>query len=347
MISLFGLVAGISQPFTGAVIDRLNRRKPFVVGGLCLLAAATVAFAVASQFFHALIFRAIQGLGLAITIPPTMALLTNTTKQESRGGSMGIFSTFRVASLAVGPLLGGFLHDHFGFNVTFFTGAGFMLLGALMVQIWVKEVRADTSPQEKKSFKIIDTSLLSPGIVSLGFATFVMALSFGMIAPLEQQFNSRLNETATAFGVAFSALMVTRIIIQIPIGHLSDRKGRKRLIVGGLILMAIATIPIGLVTSTWELAGLRALQGIASGAIAAPAFALAGDISSSGGEGRQMSIITMGFGFGIALGTLMAGVLAVIAFALPFWVSAFITFIAAWVVYHNVPETINQSASPD
>ncbi len=347
LISLFGLVAGISQPFTGAVIDRLNRRKPFVVGGLCLLAAATVAFAIAGQFFHALIFRAIQGLGLAITIPPTMALLTNTTKQESRGGSMGIFSTFRVASLAVGPLLGGFLHDHFGFDITFFTGAGFMLLGALMVQIWVKEVRADTSYQEKKSFKIIDTSLLSPGIVSLGFATFVMALSFGMIAPLEQQFNARLNETATAFGVAFSALMVARIIIQIPIGHLSDRKGRKRLIVGGLILMAIATIPIGLVTSTWELAGLRALQGIASGAIAAPAFALAGDISSSGGEGRQMSIITMGFGFGIALGTLMAGVLAVITLALPFWVSAFITLVAAWVVYHNVPETISQNASQD
>jgi MFS family permease len=340
LISLFGLVAGFSQPFTGAVIDRLNRRKPFVVGGLLLLAGATIAFAFASRFAHALIFRALQGLGLAITIPATMALLTNTTRQESRGGSMGVFSTFRVGSLAVGPLLGGLVYDHFGFDPAFFTGAAFVLLGALLVQLWVEEVRADTSNRKRESFRIIDRSLLSPAIVSLGFATFVMAISFGMIAPLEQQFNRRLDESATAFGVAFTALMVARILVQFPIGRLSDRKGRKRLIVAGLILMAVATIPMGLVTATWQLATLRALQGIASGAIAAPTFALAGDISSSGGEARQMSIVTMGFGFGVAVGTLIAGILAVIALALPFFVASVVTFTAAWVVHRKVPETV-------
>jgi MFS family permease len=59
------------------------------------------------------------------------------------------------------------------------------------------------------------------------------------------------------------------------------------LIVDGLIAMAIATISRGLVTATWQLAALRALQGVASGAIAAPTFALAGDISTSGSEARQ------------------------------------------------------------
>jgi MFS family permease len=63
-------------------------------------------------------------------------------------------------------------------------------------------------------------------------------------------------------------------------------------------------------------------------------------MSRAGGEGRQMSIITMGFGLGIAVGPLMAGVLAVFFFQLPFWVAGVMSLIGAWVVYRYVPETV-------
>lgn len=340
LISFFGIFAGLSQPFTGALIDHVNRRKPFVIAGLLLLAAATMAFALASQFAHALIFRAIQGLGLAITIPATMALLTNSTEKRTRGGSMGTFSTFRVSSLAIGPLIGGYMHDHYGFNATFFTGAAFMLVGGLLVQVWVKEIRVGEEKRDKKKFRIIDPVLLSSGMIPLGFATFVMAGSFAMIAPLEEEINARLHETATTFGFAFSALMLARIIVQIPLGHFSDRKGRKKLIVGGLILIGIATALMGYVTTTFQLMVLRVFQGIASGAIATPVFALVGDLSRPGGEGRQMSIVTMGFGFGVALGSLFAGILRMYYFALPFLVVGFLSAIAAWMVHRYARESV-------
>jgi MFS family permease len=342
LISLFGFVNAIAQPIAGAVIDRVNRRKPFVLGGLLVLGGATVAYAFASRYSHLLIFRVLQGIGVAAAIPATLALLTNSTKRESRGGSMGVFSTFRVAGLAVGPLLGGFLNDHYGFDTTFYVGAAFTFLGVILIQLWVTEIRVEKSPQEGQPFRIIDPNLLSTAIVSLGFGTLVMAISFTLIVPLEQQFNTRLNETATAFGIAFSALMITRILVQIPLGRWSDRLGRRPLVIAGLILMAIATAPMGLIRTTGELVGLRVLQGIASAGIAAPVFALAGDLSSSGGEGRQLSVVTMGFGLGIALGTLSAGVLAVYSLALPFFVGAGLSLLAAWVIYRNVPETVQR-----
>jgi MFS family permease len=340
VISLFGLVASFGQPFAGALIDRLNRRKPFVVAGLLLLCAATASFALANRFSHLLALRAVQGLGVAIAVPPTLALLTNSTKRESRGGSMGVFSTFRVAGLAVGPLFGGILNDRLGFDATFFVGASFTFVGALLVQFLVEEIRLDRSSHEVREFRLIDPALLSAALVSLGLATFIMAVSFTLIAPLEQQINERLNQTATAFGIAFSALMLTRILIQVPAGNVSDRIGRKPLIVAGLILMAIATAPMGLVRTTGELAGLRVLQGIASAGIAAPVFALAGDMSKSGGEGRQMSIVTMGFGLGAALGTLFAGILAVYSLSLPFFVAGGASLLIAWLVFHYAKETV-------
>jgi MFS family permease len=188
---------------------------------------------------------------------------------------------------------------------------------------------------------------LTAGIVGLGLATFVMASSFSMMTTLEAQFNARLQQTAIGFSIAFSALMVSRLIFHIPLGRLSDHIGRKPLIIGGLLLMAPATILLGLAGTTLQLTGVRLFQGLASAGIAAPAFALAADLSQAGGEGRQMSIITMGFGLGLALGPLLAGVLVLAFFELPFLVGGLLSVVGAWIVYRFVPETIVREKKPD
>lgn len=106
--------------------------------------------------------------------------------------------------------------------------------------------------------------------------------------------------------------------------------------------MAPATALLGYVGTTLELTGVRAFQGVASAAIAAPVFALAGDLSRLGGEGRQMSVITTGFFLGLAIGPMIAGTLAVYFFELPFWVGAIMSLFGAWIVYQFVPETISR-----
>jgi MFS family permease len=67
---------------------------------------------------------------------------------------------------------------------------------------------------------------------------------------------------------------------------------------------------------------------------------LAADLSKAGGEGRQMSIITMGFGLGIAVGPLITGVLAVYSFSLPFLVAGVLTLASVYLVQHFMPETV-------
>ncbi len=354
LISLYGIVSSVIQPVMGGLSDRFRRRKPFILAGLVLMAAGTFLFIFAGRFIDLLVLRSLQGVGVAITIPASMALMTSATRKETRGAAMGVYSTMRIVGFATGPLIGGLLHVHFGFDAAFLVGTGFVLLGMVLVQFWVREAPVRTAPREDDSvaddgasappakFALFDRSLFSGGIVSLGAATFVMAAVFTMMSTLEVQFNQRLNQTAFAFSIAFSALMVTRLISQIPLGHLSDRIGRKPLIIAGLLLMAPATALLGEVTSTFQLTGLRLVQGLASAAIAAPAFALAADLSREGGEGRQMSIITMGFGLGIAVGPLVAGVLAVVFFELPFLIGGALSILAAWIVHRNVPETVQR-----
>lgn len=342
LISLYGLVNAALQPFMGALSDRLGRRKPMIQAGLLLMGISTLAFLAASRFTDLLVLRAVQGIGVALTIPAAMALMTTATQQRTRGGSMGIYSTMRMVGFAIGPLIGGFLLDRFGFAATFYAGGASIFFGMVLVQLWVKELPPVVSNGVERRFRIFDRELFTAGIVGLGIATFVMASAFSMMTTLEQQFNVRLHLTAFDFSIAFSALMIGRLLFQIPLGRLSDYIGRKPLIIVGLIIMAPATALLGEVGSLLQLSGLRLVQGVASAGVAAPAFALAADLSTAGGEGRQMSIITMGFGLGIALGPLIAGLLAVSSFELPFVVGGLMSLIGAWIVFHYVPESMRR-----
>lgn len=343
LISLYGLVNTTVQPAMGALSDRLGRRKVMIQAGLVLMAAATLSYIWARHYTDLFVLRLVQGVAVGMTVPAAMGLMAMITVKETRGGAMGVYSTTRMIGFGAGPLIGGFVYEHFGFSAAFCTGVAFILLGLLLVQVWVHDVRVDPPPRADGRLRVFDRELLSAGIIGAGFATFVMAADFSMLSTLENQFNARLEQTAFGFAVAFSALMASRLLTQIPLGRVSDRVGRRPLIVAGLLLMAPATGLLGLAASTLQLTALRLVQGVASACIAAPAFALAADLSRSGGEGRQMSIITMGFGLGLALGPLAAGLLAVFFFELPFLVAGVVTLLAAAIIFRYVPETVSRT----
>jgi MFS family permease len=340
LISAFGLINALLQPIAGGLSDRLGRRKLFIQVGLGLMAVSTLSFAWAGAFTYLLLLRALQGIGVALTIAASISLMAFLTEKNTRGSSMGLYTALRMVGFAIGPVLGGFLYDRFGFAVSFYTGTMFILLGWVMVQLWVHDVPRAMTQGEKPRRGFFDPNFLGSGLVSLAFASFAMAAAFSMVATLENEFNARLHQTALAFGVGFSALTASRLLFQYPAGWLSDRVGRKVLILVGLGLMAPATFVLGLVRTTLGFTGLRVLQGIASAGIAAPAFALAADLAAAGSEGQQMSLITMGFGLGIALGPLIAGLLSPVFFELPFIVGGVLSLAGIWAVYCYVPETV-------
>jgi MFS family permease len=340
LISIYGLVFTFFQPFTAILSDRLGKRKLFIQAGLLIMAISTYSFSLATNYSQLIIIRILQGIAVALTVPASLAVMSGGSERRSRGGSMGFYSTFRMVGFAIGPVLGGYLHVRYGFQSAFLTGTALLLLSMILVQVFVDDPGKPDQPNRVR-YRILDRRLIGGGIALLGLATFFMSSAYSMMSALENDFNLRLDQTALGFGLAYSALTVSRLFFQLPLGRLSDFIGRRPLIVGGLILMAPATAALGLVTSTWQLTGVRAIQGLASAAIASPAFALAADLSKEGGEGQQMSVISMGFGLGIAIGPLVAGSLAPIRFELPFIVGGIFTLLGAWIVQKGVPAPKN------
>lgn len=338
VISLYGFFFAFGQPFAGAATDRYGRRKPFILAGLALMTLATLGFTVAHGYALIIVLRCLQGIGVALIIPATLALISEVTEKRNRGNAMGVYATFRMVGFATGPLLAGALHVSFGFNAAFLAGAAFLTMAWLLIHFTVRETGKPPAPERTPAAPKIRPSTTT---LALMFGTIVMAGSLAMISALENEFNHRLDQTALGFGIAFSALTLARLVVQIPLGRLSDRIGRKVLIVGGLLALVPVTILFGYVQTTLQLVGLRLVQGVVTACVAAPAFALAADLAMKGGEGREMSFVTMGFGLGLGLGPLIAGVLGGYAgFEVPFYVVGFLSMISAVVIWLRAEESI-------
>ena len=90
LISLYGLVNAALPPVVGALSDRIGRRKLLILIGLIVMGLTTLAFILAHRFTDLMLLRALQGLGVVLTIPTSVALMAVATRKETRGGSRGI-----------------------------------------------------------------------------------------------------------------------------------------------------------------------------------------------------------------------------------------------------------------
>ena len=106
----------------------------------------------------------------------------------------------------------------------------------------------------------------------------------------------------------------------------------------GTVLLIPTTLAQGFILDPWLMFLARFAQGVAGAMVFAPALALAGDIASEGQSGSTLSILTMAFGFGVAVGPLLSGFLVAFGFAVPFVLGATLAAAGALLVLTQVEE---------
>jgi MFS family permease len=359
-LSLFGFLNSSFQPLTGRLSDRTGRRKVFILFGLVVLAVTSVAYALVDSYRALLVIRAIQGVGGAFVIPTTIALVNDLARSDAeRGGNFGVFNTFRLIGFGFGPIVAGLVVEGGPYAVAeavtlsgFDAAFGVAVLGALvsflLVLVLIEEPdvsAADATDDLSVSIRGDGDALLDPVFV-LGLGTFFMAISIALYATLQGPINARLGQGSLWFGVQFAAVVVANVVLQVPIGRAADRVGRKPFLVGGLAILAPAVLAQGLVTSPWTMLVARLFHGISVGMVFAPALAVAGDLAQEGKSGTTLSVLTMAFGLGTAVGPLASGALFGYGFVVPFAFGAVLAVAALVLVVTQVEETLDGAGLP-
>ncbi|MFB1066428.1 MFS transporter [Natrinema sp. H-ect4] len=359
ILSIFGFLNSSFQPFTGRLSDRLGRRKPFILVGLAGLAVTNMAYVVAETYVSLLVIRGLQGVSVAFIIPSSVALVNELATTGDRGGNMGVYNTFRLVGFGAGPavagavvsrgpyaLPGGMTID--GFAAAFYIATITATVSYVLVTVLVSDPESTVANAGADlSIPVFNRSgpnLLDP-IFTLGVASLFMATAIALFATIQPQVNARLEQGSTWFGLQFAAFIIAQVALQTPIGRACDRYGRRPFIVIGMVLLIPTTLVQGFILSSALMFVARLFQGIAAAMVFAPSLALAGDLAGEGESGSKLSVLTMAFGYGIAIGPLSSGALVGFGFRVPFVFGTVLAVFGAILVYTQVEETLESTAS--
>ncbi len=163
-------------------------------------------------------------------------------------------------------------------------------------------------------------------------------LGLFMVLPVMSLYGAQYEaSSAVLIGIAMGAYGASQAVLQIPLGLLSDRVGRKSVIVGGMAMFIVGSVVAALSTSIYGLIIGRALQG--SGAISGTLMAMVSDLTSEQNRTKSMAAIgaSIGLSFGVSmmLGPLLTHVGGLSGL---FWVTAMLGAAGLYLVFFVLPE---------
>ena len=146
----------------GALGDHYGRRRIFLVG-IAFFALASAWCGLAPNIRQLITARALQGFGAALLVPGSLAIITNSFREEDRGRAIGTWSGFSAITAAIGPVLGGWIIEHISWRAVFFINLPLALVVALISLRHVPE----TSNPEKTPLDLFGAVLIAAGLGAL------------------------------------------------------------------------------------------------------------------------------------------------------------------------------------
>jgi len=146
VVESYALVLAAALLTGGALGDLYGRRRVFVIGVL-LFGVASGWCGVARTITELIAARSLQGLGAALLIPNSLALLSGSFPSNERGRAIGTWSAFTSITAAIGPVLGGWLVQHGSWRWVFFINIPLAVLIVAIATLRVPETSRDPSPR--------------------------------------------------------------------------------------------------------------------------------------------------------------------------------------------------------
>jgi MFS family permease len=343
-----GLIEGIAEStanifkaFSGYISDRAGKRKPLVFLGYLLAALAKPLMGLSYLWEMVLGFRFLDRVGKGVRTAPRDAILADSTGEAKRGQWFGLHRTMDNLGAVAGPLIAAaFLAYGFKLQHLFYWAVIPAAAGLLVIQIFVKETAAPRPKAEK--FKLDFRGLHRDYHVYL-FISCVFALgtfSNTFLILRAKDFNFALK----TLPLLYMVYNIVTSLVSMPAGMLSDRLGRKNLLVFAMAVFGLCYFGFGFANAAWQIWALFAAFGVVDGIKEAVQKALIADLVPSEKRASAYGVFYAATGSFMLPGSAIAGVCWIkLGVEITFSYAAVLALIAAGLLLFLLPNQINAS----
>jgi DHA1 family multidrug resistance protein-like MFS transporter len=177
-------------------------------------------------------------------------------------------------------------------------------------------------------------------LVILFITLVIMMMGFGIIIPILPDLVVNFGGTGVEMGGLMAIFSAMQFLFSPMWGGLSDRFGRKPILMLGVFGNAISMLALGLSTQLWMLFAARGLAGILSSATLPTAMAYISDSTDEKSRGGGMGVIGAAMGLGMVLGPGAGGLLSAISLQAPFYFAAALSLVAMAAIWRFLPESL-------
>jgi MFS family permease len=353
-IVAFGAVKAITNFFAGTLSDR-HGRKPVLIAGWLIGLPIPLLIIWAPTWGWIVFANVLLGINQGLTWSTTVIMKIDLAGPKQRGFAMGLNEAAGYGAVAVTALATGYIAQHAGLRPEpFFLGIAYVGLGLGISFFFVKETRAhahyeasnrattnDTHKQSLSTKEIfILTSFRDKALSSCSQAGLVNNLNDGLAWGLFPIFFLAAGLSISRIGILAALYPAVWGLGQLYTGALSDRIGRKPLIVGGMIVQALAIAWIGATSSftTWAVGAV--LLGAGTAMVYPTLLAAIGDVANPTWRARAVGVYRLWRDSGFAVGALLAGILAdLVSITAAIYAVAALTGLSGIVVAIRMNET--------
>jgi len=306
----FALSRTLFVPYFGRLSDH-NGRKRIILGGLLAYAIISVAYVFADSVPALIVIRFFHGIASAMLMPVLQAYVGDISPEGRHGRVMGIYSSFVLVGLGLGPLIGGVINDNFGLDAAFITMGGLALIGFATCFFLLPPANSEQAGAQRRAPVPWRTLLTDRTISALFLFRFGYVVCIGIVwgfLPLYADVEMGLS--SASIGLLITLGILTSGSMNTPMGLLSDRIDKRLMIVVGGMLVATSMLLFGSAQSYVAMLVAAVLFGIGGGTCFPAHMAIA---TMKGGSndsmGSVMALLTVAHSVGMLSGALLGGVL--------------------------------------